>query len=465
MEYKPYKYQQFGERHIIKNLAAALFWDMGLGKTVITASALRFLIKEALEINRVLIIAPLRVAKYVWPAELSKWDHLKDLKYSLVIGSERQRIKALNTKADIYIIGKENVSWIVAFYMRRWPFDCIVVDELSAFKSHNANRFVDLSSVRPLSSRIIGLTGTPAPNSLIDLWSQVYLLDMGKRLGPTITGYRKGFFSEGSKNGHVVYNWVIKDEESKKQIYKRIGDICISMKAKDYLDLPEQINRIIPVSLTDNLQRKYDEFERESVLELMDMEIVHELMGENNIIALNRAALVGKLLQFASGAIYDENKEVHKIHYIKIQALAEIVDELNGNPLLVFYWYKHSLDRLLKKFKKYKPSLLKTQKELDDWNKGKITLAFVHPASAGHGLNLQFGGHNNVWFDNTYSLELLLQANARLLRPGQKYTVISNRLVMKGTMDEEVIEAQDRKEKGQTALINALATKLIDKYR
>lgn len=460
MIFKPYKYQQFAFKHIIHNLSCGLFLEMGLGKTVITASAVHFLIYEAMEISRVLVIAPLRVATHVWPEELNRWDHLKGLTYSVVTGSARQRIKALNKPADIYIINRDNVAWLTTVYSHRWPFDCVIIDELSSFKSNNSVRFKELKKVIARSFRVIGLTGTPAPNSLIDLWPQMFLLDQGERLGETITSYRTRFFNEGKKNGHAVYKYNLK-KGAKEYIYKKIGDICISMKSKDYLDLPDQLNRIIPIYFDDKLRKMYDDFEEDRVLEFIEHLEEAKLFGGSGLVtAANKGVLIGKLLQFASGAVYDEVRDVHVIHDMKIRAVEEIIDNLNGNPLLLFYNYKHSLSRLLKRFKKLRPSLLRSTGEINDWNKGKITLACVHPASAGHGLNLQFGGHNNVWYDNTYSLELYQQANARLLRPGQRHKVISNRLVAVGTMDEEVIKAQDLKERGQNALLDAVKARI-----
>jgi SNF2 family DNA or RNA helicase len=456
MQYEPFKYQKFAEEHVYNNRYSGLFLDMGLGKTVITLTALRRLIKECFEVRKVLIIAPLNVAKHVWSDERDKFTHLRDLKISKVLGTERQRIRALNTQADIYIINRDNIAWLVAFYgEQRWPFDCIVVDESSSIKNQNSERFKALQKVRPVTFRVILLTGTPAPNSLMELWPQIYMLDMGARLGKTITYYRDNFFREGKKNGYTVYNYKLLPEADKR-IYKQIGDIVISMEAEDYIDLPEKIDRTISVELDGRTMQKYYEFEKESVIQLFG--------SGQEITAINAGVLTMKLAQFASGAIYDEDKHVHLIHDCKLDRMEEIVDTLNGSPLIIFYWFKHSYARLSERLKKLKPCNLKGDGDVKKWNSGKIKVALLHPASAGHGLNLQFGGYNSAWYDNPYSLELFKQADRRLYRPGQKSKfVITNRMVAKGTIDEEIIKAQALKDKGQKALMRAVRAR-IDKY-
>lgn len=457
MQYKPYKYQQFAEDHIYNNQYSGLFLDMGLGKTVITLTALKRLIYGCYEIRKVLIVAPLHVAKHVWGDELEKFDHLRGLKISKVLGTERKRIKALNTQADIYIINRDNIAWLVALYgEQRWPFDCVVIDESSSIKNHASERFKALQKIRPATFRVILLTGTPAPNSLMELWPQMYMLDMGKRLGKNITYYRDNFFREGQKNGYTVYNYKLLPNADKR-IYKEIGDIVISMQAEDYVDLPEKIERNITVELDKRTMDKYFEFEKQSVIELFG--------SGQEITAINAAALTTKLAQFASGAIYDADKQTHLVHDYKLDRMEEIVDTLNGSPLIIFYWYKHSYQRLMERFKKLKPCNLKGDNDIKLWNAGKIRLAILHPASAGHGLNLQFGGHNSTWYDNIYSLELFKQADHRLYRPGQKSRfVVTNKMVAKGTIDEDIIAAQALKDKGQKALMRAVRAR-IEKYR
>jgi SNF2 family DNA or RNA helicase len=451
--YKPYKYQVHGEQHLIKNRYAALFLEMGLGKTVITLTVLMKLIHFYMEVGCVLIIAPKRVASKVWPDELKKWPHLSKLTYSMVLGNERQRIKALAVKKDIYIINRENVAWLVAYYGDRWPFECVVIDESSSFKNQNSERFKALYKHRPKTYRIIELTGTPAPNSLIDLYPQIKLLDMGERLGKTITYFRDNFCTTKKVTSDVITYRVIPGME--KKIYDHIKDICISMKTRDYLDLPPFIERVIDIELSGKVMKMYYQFEKEQVLKLIN--------NEKEISAASAGALSTKLRQFASGFIYDEDGKAFDVHSYKMDALEEYVDVLNGKPLIVFYWFRHSRELLLKKFKKLKPLTLKTDADIDTWNRGKSSLFLLHPGSGGHGLNLQAGGCTQIWYENLWSLELLLQANARLMRPGQKYSVISSKMKALGTIDERMIESNINKEEGQNALMKATRA-LIKKY-
>lgn len=410
---------------------------------------------EDLEVDKVLVIAPLRVAESTWDAEIKKWEHLKHLKYSKVLGSAAKRKAALKENADIYLINRENVTWLVGQYGSAFPFDMVVIDELSSFKSHKASRFKALKLIRPLVKRVVGLTGTPAPNTLIDLWSQMYLLDMGERLGKTVGKYRREYFNPGQTNGHIVYNYKLKGKDSKEAIYERISDICVSMKAKDYLDLPERIDRKVNIELPVNIKKRYEDFEKEMILQFAD---------EEEISVANAAGLSNKLLQFSNGAVYNDDKDAIEIHDSKLKALEEILDCSNGQPVLVFYSFKHDYDRICKHLKKYKPKKLQGSEDIETWNKGNIQLLLAHPASCGHGLNLQAGGNLIVWFGLNWSLELYQQANARLDRQGQTKNVIVHHLVSKGTIDEDVLRALERKETGQNALMDAIKAR-VKKYR
>lgn len=454
MRFKPYDYQKHAIDHIINNPYCALFLDMGLGKTVTTLTAIDYLMYQELEINKVLVIAPLRVADSTWGAEINKWNHLKHIKYVKVLGSAAKRKEALRTKADIYIINRENVSWLIGYYGTAFPFDMVVIDELSSFKSPKAVRFKTLKQVRPLLNRVVGLTGTPSPNSLIDLWSQMYLIDMGERLGKFVTTYRRNYFNPGQTNGHVVYNYKLK-QNSEDHIYEKISDICISMKARDYLELPDRIDRKVDVYLSEKDRFRYIEFEKKMILEFMD---------EEEISVANAAGLSNKLLQFANGAVYNEDKEVKEIHSEKLNALEEIIDCANGQPVLVFYSFKHDYNRIMKHLKKYNPRKLESNQDIEDWNNGKIQLLLAHPASCGHGLNLQAGGNVTVWFGLTWSLELYQQANARLDRQGQTKNVIIHHLVTEGTIDQDVLKALSNKAAGQNALMEAVKAR-VKKYK
>lgn len=445
-------YQKACVEHIIQTHHAGVFLEMGLGKTVSTLTAIDFLMYDSLEINSVLIVAPKRVAESVWAEEAQKWDHLKHLTFSKIIGTERKRIAALKAKADIHIISRDNVAWLAAYCGGGLPFDMLVVDELSSFKSHQSQRFKSLRLCH--FKRFVGLTGTPAPNGLIDLWPQIYLMDRGQRLGKTITEYRTNYFRPGRTNGPVVYSYEpLKD--SQEQIHDKISDICISMSAADYLKMPERIDNFIELPMPEALSKQYKSFEREKVLELYE--------DGQDISVANAAALSNKLLQFANGAVYDEEGNVHVIHDLKLDALKEIVDDAQGKPVLVAWTFRHDRDRIMDYLKAYKPRELKGNREIAEWNAGKIRVLLAHPASAGHGLNLQAGGNIVVWFGQTWSLELYQQFNARLYRQGQTNAVIINHLITKGTHDSDVIEALKAKNGSQSALMDSIKAK-IAKY-
>lgn len=448
-----HNYQEKCVKHILDNEGCGLFLDMGLGKTITTLTAIDELMYDRFEINKVLAIAPKRVAEDTWIREAEGWEHVKHLRLSLVLGTEKQRKEALWEKADIYVINRENVAWLVSYYGKSFPFDMVVIDELSSFKNQKSIRFKSLKKVRPKIKRVVGLTGTPSPNGLIDLWSQMYLLDMGERLGKTIGMYRNDYFRPGRSKGHIVYEYKL-NKGSDDIIYEKISDICISMKAEDYLELPEKVIRDVSVQLSSKVQKMYNDFEEEQVLQLLDTEIT----------AVNAAALTTKLLQYAGGAIYDEERGVHEVHDAKLEALDELVESINGNSVLIFYTYKHELARIKERLKSLNPRELNDSKDIEDWNAGKIQVLLAHPASAGHGLNLQRGGHNIIWYSTPWSLELYLQANARLYRQGQTKPVMIFRLVAKKTHDTRVVGALKRKNTGQEALMEATKA-LINKYK
>ncbi len=449
-----HEYQKAAVQHIIDHEAAGLFLDMGLGKTVSTLTAVNLLMNVYMEVTKVLVIAPKRVAEDTWTTECEKWEHLHGLRVSRVLGTEKKRKAALKADADIYVINRENVVWLVAQLKGWWPFDMIVIDELSSFKSNTAARFKALRQVRPMTSRVVGLTGTPAPNGLIDLWPQMYLLDMGERLEKTITAYRAKYFRPGRTNGQVVFDYK-PNTGSEEAIYKRISDICISMKAEDYLDLPDMIEIPVEVSMNERQMAQYEKFEEEQVLKLQE---------EGDISAVNAAALSNKLLQYANGAIYDTERNIHELHEAKLDALEEIVEAANGSPVLVFYSFRHDVARILKRLKAYHPKEIGGQEDIQAWNEGKITVMMAHPASAGHGLNLQKGGHIMVWFGLPWSLELYQQANARLHRQGQSQPVRNYIIMTKGTMDADVRKALSGKTDRQDALMEAVKAR-IEKWR
>ena len=445
MKYKPHNYQQFATDFILNQSICCLMLDMGLGKTVITLTALWQLALDSFDVSRVLVIAPKRVAEDTWPKELAKWEHLSGLTSSLVLGSAAERKAALQRKAFLYIINRENVAWLVKNHY--WDFDMVVIDELSSFKSNKAERFKAMKKVRPMVTRIVGLTGTPAPNTLLDLWPQMYLMDMGQRLGRFIGGFRDRFFLPDKRNREIIYSYKPR-EGAEDAIYALISDICISMKAADYLDMPERIDNRIEVSMSPKERKLYDDFQKDMVLSIDDEELD----------AANAASLSNKLLQMANGAVYGEDKKVLPIHDRKLDALEDLVEAANGKPLLVAYWYKHDLQRIKARFKNAR--CIDTAKDIDDWNAGQIPLALIHPASAGHGLNLQDGGCTIIWFGLTWSLELYQQLNARLWRQGQKHTVVIHHIITKGTHDEDVMRALENKDTRQSALIEAVRARL-----
>lgn len=446
MKFIPHDYQQYAIDFIKNNEVAAVLLDMGLGKTSITLTAVNDLIFDSFEVSKVLVIAPLRVARDTWPAEIKKWDHLKHLRYSVAVGSESERLAALRKEADIYIINRENVDWLVNKSRVSFDFDMVVIDELSSFKSHHSKRFKSLLKVRPFIKRIVGLTGTPSSNGLMDLWAQFRILDMGKRLGRYITHYRSAYFLPDKRSADRIFTYKPADG-AEQMIYDRISDITISMKSADYLELPECIINEVPVFMDVKEKAIYEAFKEDMVAKIKDEEID----------AANAAVLSGKLLQMANGCIYDEDKKALKIHDRKLDALEDLIESANGKPLLVAYWFQHDLARIKERFPVRE---IKTSKDIEDWNQGRIPVAVIHPASAGHGLNLQTGGSTLVWFGLTWSLELYQQCNARLHRQGQTDTVVIHHIIAKGTIDEDVMVTLQRKEKIQNALINAVKAKL-----
>lgn len=447
MKYSPHNYQTYATDFIVGHPEAAVFLDMGLGKSVITLTALLDLCLDRFEIAKVLVIAPLRVARDTWTAELQKWDHLKCFTYATVIGSVSEREAALRKKAHIYLINRENVSWLIEESGFPFDFDMIVIDELSSFKSYQAKRFRSLLRVRPTVKRIVGLTGTPAGNGLTDLWAEFRILDLGKRLGRFITHYRNRYFLPDKRNGMTVYSYKpLPGAED--AIYRQISDITVSMKAVDHLDMPECIFNDVTVSLSEEERQKYDTLRNDLILSL----------GEDEIDASNAASLSNKLSQMANGAVYGEDKTVHRIHDRKLDALEDLIEAANGKPVLVAYWYRHDLERIRTRFCVRE---IRTPTDISDWNAGKIPVAVIHPASAGHGLNLQAGGSTLIWFGLTWSLELYLQTNARLWRQGQTAkTIVIHRIVAEGTVDELMLKALDRKERSQNSLIDAVRVML-----
>lgn len=441
MWFTPHDYQQTAIDKTLETPRCGLFLPMGLGKTAVTLSVIAELLYDRLELGKVLIIAPKKVAESTWQDEMAKWDNFRELTVSTVLGSERQRRDALAADADIYITNRENTVWLMEQYHYQPPFDMLVLDESSSFKNPQAKRFKALRKCRSCFSRMILLTGTPSPNNLMDLWAQLYLLDGGERLGRTLTEYRHNYFKPDKTNGPIVYSYKILGPNAEKEIYRRIGDICLSMKGT--VHVPKIINPI-PIKLSDKEMALYRKFAKEQVLKI----------GGEEITASNAAALSNKLLQLSGGAIYDEDGRAIIIHDAKLQRLKEIVEDNAGHPILVFYQYKHELERLLSTFKSARE--LKTADDLRAWNRGTVPMLLAHPASAGYGLNLQQGGHIIVWYSLTWSLEQYLQANARLCRQGQTETVVIHQLIAKGTVDEAVAQALKRKEAGQQAMLDAI---------
>lgn len=446
MEFKAHDYQEYAIEHILENKISALLLDMGLGKTVITLTALQELIHDRFEVNKVLIIAPLRVARDTWPTEIKKWKHLTELTYSVCVGSEKDRLQALKQSANLTIINRENVDWLISKSGYIFDFDMVVIDELSSFKSYSAKRFKSLLKVRPMIKRIVGLTGTPSSNGLMDLWAQFRLLDNGERLGRYITHYRNEFFDPDKRNQHMIFTYKLKDW-AEEIIYERISDITISMKSADYLVMPECIYNEVSVSLSDKERNHYDRLKAEMVLAL----------DEKEIDAVNAASLSNKLLQMANGSVYDENKEVAKLHERKLDALEDLIEGANGKPVLIAYWFKHDLENIKKRFNVQE---IKSSKDIQDWNDGLLSVALIHPASAGHGLNLQAGGSTLIWYGLTWSLELYQQTNARLWRQGQEDTVVIHHIIAKDTIDEDVMKALKLKDKTQSDLIEAVKARL-----
>lgn len=442
MKFVPHGYQKRAIQMVIDKPKMGLFLSMGLGKTVITLTAIQDLMYDYFEITKVLVIAPLRVAEDTWSRESEKWDHLRDLRISKILGAAAQRKAAVEAEADIYVLNRENVVWLVE-NCRRWDFDMIVIDELSSFKNPQSKRFRALRKVIVKSPRVIGLTGTPSPNSLMDLWAQVYLLDRGERLGRTLGAYREEFFQPGARNGYVVYKWDLR-QGAREAIEKRISDLCVSMSAKDYLTLPKRIDNVIPIKLSEQELELYKTLESEQLLHLSE---------EDDIVALSAAAVMTKLLQIANGRAYNTEGEPVDIHRKKLEALQEIIEDTDS-PVLVFYSFRHDLEAIRGSVPEARE--LGGPKDIKDWNEGRVRVLLAHPASVGYGLNLQDGGHTIVWYGLTWSLELYQQANARLYRQGQGKPVIIHHLVAEGTVDEQVMKALEAKDMSQAALLAAL---------
>ena len=451
-EFKPHSYQAYSIQRMIDTPYIGAFLDMGLGKTVITLTVLHELKYHRFCICKTLIIAPKKVAENTWTKERDKWNHLKDLRISVVLGSAKERMEALATPADIYIIYRENTKWLVDLYRHDWPFDVVVLDESSSFKNHQSQRFKALKAIRPRINRLIELTGTPSPKGLIDLWAQIYLLDGGKRLGRTISVYQEIFFVPDKRNRTTIFSYALK-ENAEEAIYNSIQDICISMKAEDYLDLPECIYDDIPVVLDKKAQKAYEQLERDMLLEV----------DEEDLITANTAAsLTGKLLQLCNGAVYDEDGAVVQIHDCKIEALLEAIEQLQGQHTIIYYHFQHDRDRILQALSKSGLCVRVYQdaREENDWNAGKIDVLLAQPSSCGYGLNLQDGGHHIIWFGLTWNLEEYQQANKRLHRQGQQYPVIIHRLIVQHGTDEDVIRSLEGKENIQESLLAALKVRI-----
>lgn len=451
MKYEPHDYQTFATNFILEHPTAAVFLDMGLGKSIITLTALFDLCLDSFQVRKVLVIAPLRVARDTWPAEIKKWDHLRGLSWSLAVGNEEVRKAALQQRVFLYIINRENVQWLVEESGLPFDYDMVVIDELSSFKSYQAKRFRSLLKIRPRLKRIVGLTGTPSSNGLMDLWAEFRLLDMGERLGRYITGYRNRFFLPDKRNAQVVFSYKpLPGAED--AIYRQISDITISMRAADHLQMPECVFNEVKVALSAKEQQVYNAMKSDLVVAL----------GDTEIDAGNAAALSNKLCQMANGAVYGDGQQVIPIHDRKLDALEDLIEGANGKPVLVAYWFKHDLARIQQRLHKlHIPfSTLDSSESIERWNRGELPVALIHPASAGHGLNLQAGGSTLVWFGLTWSLELYQQANARLWRQGQKETVVIHHIIAEGTIDERIMVALSKKEKTQSALIEAVKADL-----
>lgn len=453
MQYRPHDYQRYAVNFIEEHPVAAVLLDMGLGKTSITLTALNDLLFDSFEVHKVLVIAPLRVARETWTAEADKWDHLQNLICSVAVGTATERTAALKRQADIYLINRENVQWLIEESGLPFDFDMIVIDELSSFKSGQSKRFKSLLKVRPLVSRIVGLTGTPAGNGLMDLWAEFRILDMGKRLGRFITGYRLNYFVPDKMNGQIVYSYKPRPN-AEREIYDAISDITISMKSTDYLKMPELINTEYAVSMSEDEVAQYEKLKKELTM---------NVGKDEEITVANAAVLSGKLTQLANGAIYDDSGYCHGFHERKLDALEDIIEAANGKPLLIAYWYQHDRDRIEQRLhERHIPfSRMDSSDSIRRWNSGELPVALIHPASAGHGLNLQNGGSTIVWFGLTWSLELYAQTNARLWRQGQTSdTVVVTHIVTAGTIDEDILKALRSKDKTQSALIAAVKANL-----
>ena len=452
MEFKPHDYQKYATEFIESHPIAAVILQMGLGKTVCTLTAIEHLMYDTFEVSKVLIVAPLRVAKVTWSDEIDKWDHLSHLTYSVAVGSEKERLSALKKKADLYMINRENLQWLIEKSGLPFDYDMVVLDELSSFKSWQSKRFRAFMKVRPKVQRVVGLTGTPSSNGLMDLFAEFKCLDMGERLGRFITQYRNAFFIPDRMNGQVVYSYKLRPF-AEEEIYRRIGDITISMKALDHLKMPELIENRYPVYMDDGEKQQYESMKKDLILPYLENE---------TITAANAAALSGKLCQMANGAVYSDEGSVAHIHDRKLDALEDIIEAAQG-PILLCYWFKHDLERITRKLDELKVEYARISSDgsIRMWNEGKFQVGLIHPASAGHGLNLQAGGNHIVWFGLTWSLELLEQSNARLWRQGQRAeTVVVQYLVTAGTIDERILDAISKKEKDQNALIDAVKAEL-----
>ena len=446
MRYVAHNYQNYAKDFILAHKVSALFLDCGLGKTITTLTAINELMYDSFEISKVLIIAPLRVAQSTWKDEIKKWDHLNLLRYSIAVGDEKERLKALKQKSDIYIINRENVDWLVTKSGIDINFDMLIIDELSSFKSHTSKRFKSLLKIRPYFERVVGLTGTPSSNGLMDLWAEFRVLDLGERLGRYITHYRNEYFLPDKRNGAVIFSYK-PQPNAEERIYRRLADMTISMKSTEYLKMPELILNELEINLDKEDQTKYKKFKKEMVMTIQEKEID----------AINAASLSNKLIQLANGSIYDKAKNFYEVHNKKLDKLEEIIESVNGKPVLVAYWFKADKERIEKRFKVRE---IKTADDIKQWNKGRIDLALIHPASAGHGLNLQSGGSTLVWFSLTWSLELYQQTNARLYRQGQKDTVVIHHLITKNTIDEDIMKSLKRKDKTQEALMRAVKARI-----
>lgn len=449
MNFTPYPHQAAGIDWIIQHHACALFWGMGTGKTVTTLTAIDRLLHDELEDGQVLVIAPKRVAEHTWSKEAGKWEHLRHLRVSRIMGTPKQRLAALTTPADLYVVNRENVVWLVDVVGKCWPFPIVIIDELSSFKSAQAKRWKAMRRVRGMIRRIIGLTGTPRPNGLEDLWPEIYLLDQGERLGKTLTQFRSRYLVPEKTNGHIVYSYRPSDG-AEEEVYSKLSDICMSIRKEDVLSLPGQIYEDVELIAPVALMKKYKQFERDRVLECLD--------ADGQIVAGSAAALTNKLLQFANGAIYDTDGTVHELHTIKLDALEELIESAGGDPVLVLYAYQHDADRIRQRID---CRALDTPEDIDAWNRGEIPVALAHPASIGHGLNMQDGGHIIIWYGLTWSLELYQQANERLNRPGQQHICRVYHLILKGTHDDRVLDSLKRKDEGQSAAIEALRLEIL----